>query len=91
MQQLACMIIPLVFAGFVVFLMVDGSRRFNLLKKSDPVKAECMHRLHALMITLLVVFFVMLLGASFASFADQFPAIAAKLGVRAQSKMEMDV
>lgn len=79
-------LLPLTFAGFVIFVMVDSQKRFHILKEQDPEAERSITVTHALMMTLMVMFVLFLLQSSALGFASLYPdraaAIKASMGMK---------
>lgn len=90
MYQLFYVLLPLVFSGFVIFLMADGDIRFKQMKKAANAaasggdekavqKANSMRVMHALVLTILTIFLLLLFASSAASFNENFPDAVATI------------
>lgn len=68
-------LLPLTFAGFVIFVMVDSQKRFKILKEKDPEDEKHYTITHALMMTLMVMFTLYLFAAAGNGFNQHFPSV----------------
>ena len=69
-------LLPLTFAGFVIFVMVDSQERFKMLKEKNPDQEKHYTVTHALMMTLMVMFTMFLFVSAARGFGHDFPKAA---------------